>query len=68
VRFSRVAQEVKERRFVAKIEKLGMKDGVVSFAYNPRLQNRVPAEAVAAIDAARQHIIDGTLVVPTAEF
>jgi basic membrane lipoprotein Med (substrate-binding protein (PBP1-ABC) superfamily) len=45
-----------------------MKDGVVSFAYNPRLQNRVPAEAVAAIDAARQHIIDGTLVVPTAEF
>lgn len=66
--FLRVAQEVQEGRFVAKIEKLGMKDGVVSFAYNPRLQHRIPPEAMAAIDVARQRIIDGSLIVPTAEF
>jgi basic membrane lipoprotein Med (substrate-binding protein (PBP1-ABC) superfamily) len=66
--FLRVAREVKEGRFVAKVEKLGMKDGVVSFAYNPRLQDQIPADVRAAIDAARKQIIDGTLVVPTAEF
>lgn len=66
--FLRVATDVKEGRFVAKIEKLGMKDGVVSFAYNPKLQNRIPKQAMDAIDAARTKIIDGSLVVPTAEF
>ena len=66
--FLKVAEEVKSGHFVAKIEKLGMKDGVVSLVYNPDLKDRVPADARAAVEGARQRILDGTLTVPTAEF
>jgi basic membrane protein A len=65
--FVRVAEEVKQGRFVAQVEKLGMKDGVVSLAYNPRLQDRIPAATREAVNAARQRIVDGTLAVPAAE-
>lgn len=65
--FLRVAEEVKTGRFVAKVEKLGMKDGVVSLAFNPRLQDRIPIEARAKIDDARKRIHEGSLTVPSAE-
>lgn len=65
--FVQVAKAVREGRFVARVEKLGMKDGVVSLAYNPRLQDRVPKAVHDAVNAARQRIIDGTLTVPAAE-
>lgn len=66
--FLRVAEDVKAGRFVAQIEKLGMKDGVISLAFNPRLQDRIPVDARAKIDDARKRILDGSLTVPTAEF
>jgi basic membrane protein A len=66
--FLAVAREVKAGQFVGKIERLGMKDGVVSFVLNPGLESRIPAAATARIDAARAAIIAGTLNVPTAEF
>ena len=47
---------MKDGTFVAQIEKLGMKDGVVSLVYNPALVARIPAEAKARVDAAqREH-------------
>ncbi len=66
--FLQVAREVKAGRFEGKIERLGMKDGVVSFVLNPRLEARVPADVKARIDQARAAILAGTLHVPTAEF
>ena len=66
--FLAVAREVKAGRFEGKIERLGMKDGVVSLVLNPRLESRIPAAVTARIDQARAAIIAGTLKVPTAEF
>jgi basic membrane lipoprotein Med (substrate-binding protein (PBP1-ABC) superfamily) len=66
--FLEVAKEVQAGRFTGKIERLGMKDGVVSFVYNPRLEAKIPADAKAKIDEARAAIVAGTLHVPTAEF
>jgi basic membrane lipoprotein Med (substrate-binding protein (PBP1-ABC) superfamily) len=66
--FVKVARAVKDGRFVAQIEKMGMKDGVVSLQYNPTLAQRIPDAVRADIDAARQRILDGTLTVPAAEF
>jgi basic membrane protein A len=66
--FLQVAREVKEGHFEGKIERLGMKDGIVSLVLNPRLAPRIPAAVSARVDAARAAIIAGTLKVPTAEF
>ncbi len=66
--FLTVARQVQDKTFVAKIEKLGMKDGVISLQYNDALAARIPAEVRAKIDAAQQAILAGTLVPPSAEF
>jgi len=66
--FVTVARQVQDGTFVAKIEKLGMKDGVVSIVYNPALSDRIPADVKASLDAAQQAILSGQLVVPSAEF
>jgi basic membrane lipoprotein Med (substrate-binding protein (PBP1-ABC) superfamily) len=66
--FVKVAEEVKHGRFVARVEKLGMKDGVVSLQINSKLADRIPADALARIEAARRQIIDGERMVPAAEF
>jgi basic membrane lipoprotein Med (substrate-binding protein (PBP1-ABC) superfamily) len=66
--FLTVAKQVKDGTFVARIEKLGMKDGVVALVYNPALPDRIPPDAKARVDAAQRDIIAGTLSVPSAEF
>jgi len=66
--FLEIARAVKEGRFEAKIERMGMKDGIVSLILNPRLEPRIPPEVKARLDQARAAIIGGTLKVPTAEF
>ena len=66
--FVTVARQVKDHTFVAKIEKLGMQDGVVSLVYNPALAAQIPAEVRSRVDAAQQEIVSGRLAVPSAEF
>ncbi len=66
--FVAVATEVKEGRFEGRIERMGMKDGVVSLVLNPRLEPQIPADVQARLALARQAIVAGTLKVPTAEF
>jgi basic membrane lipoprotein Med (substrate-binding protein (PBP1-ABC) superfamily) len=66
--FVAVARQVKEGRFTAQIERLGMKDGVVSLVFNPRLESKIPAEMKTRITQVRGAIIAGTLKVPSAEF
>jgi basic membrane protein A len=66
--FVEVAREVKEGRFAGRIERMGMKEGVVSLVFNPRLESQIPSAVKERIEQARQSIIAGTLKVPTAEF
>jgi basic membrane lipoprotein Med (substrate-binding protein (PBP1-ABC) superfamily) len=66
--FVQIARDVKEGHFVGTIERLGMKDGVVSLVLNPHLEPKIPADLKARISQARVAIIAGTLKVPTAEF
>jgi basic membrane protein A and related proteins len=66
--FVEVARKVRDGRFVAGIEKLGMKDGVVRLEFNPRLDWRIPQGVRTRIETAREQIISGALKVPTAEF
>ncbi|GIW40885.1 MAG: BMP family ABC transporter substrate-binding protein [Candidatus Binatia bacterium] len=66
--FVQVAREVLEGRFVGRVEKKGMKDGVVSLVYNPRLEHKIPPEVRARVEEARQRIVAGELRVPTVEF
>ncbi len=66
--FLTVARQVKDKTFVAKVEKLGMRDGVISLQYNDALAARIPPEVKARVDAAQQAILTGTLVPPSAEF
>ena len=66
--FVTVARQVKDHTFVAKVERLGMRDGVVSLVYNPALAARIPADARARVDGAQQDILSGKLSVPSAEF
>jgi len=48
--------------------RLGMKEGVITLVYNPALYDRLPAEVQARVAAAKQQIVTGALVVPSAEF
>jgi basic membrane lipoprotein Med (substrate-binding protein (PBP1-ABC) superfamily) len=66
--FVTVAEEVKDGHFVARVEKLGMKEGVISLQINPKLADRIPPDVLARIEAARGQIIDGERTVPAAEF
>lgn len=66
--FVEVAKEVQEGRFEGKIKRYGMKDGVVSLIYNPRLESQIPQHTKMFIDDARNAILKGELNVPTAEF
>jgi basic membrane protein A len=66
--FLQTARAVKEKRFVGRIERLGMKDGVVTHEINPKLRDQIPAGVLEQIERARAAIVAGTLKVPTAEF
>ena len=66
--FVNVASQVKGGTFVAKIERMGMKDGVVALVYNPALAGRIPPQARAQLEATQADIVNGKLVVPSAEF
>ena len=58
-----VAREVKENRFTPRVESFGLESGVISFATNPALTAIWPAGLAARVQAARDSIIAGTLVV-----
>lgn len=66
--FLQVAEEVRGGAFVARVERLGMKDGVVRLEINPRLADRISSEARNRLDRVKTDILAGRLIVPTAEF
>ncbi len=66
--FVEVAREVKEKKFTAKVTKLGIADGVIGFVVNPALRDRIPADVMKRIDETREAIVAGRLTVPSSEF
>jgi basic membrane lipoprotein Med (substrate-binding protein (PBP1-ABC) superfamily) len=60
--FLLVAREVKEGRFVPKVESFGLASGVIRYVPNPRLDALIPAALKARIKAAGDSIEAGTLV------
>jgi basic membrane lipoprotein Med (substrate-binding protein (PBP1-ABC) superfamily) len=66
--FLAVARRVREGRFEAAPMRLGMAEGVVALVWNPALEERVPAELRAEVDALGARIRAGTLAVPRGDF
>ncbi len=66
--FLKIAEEVKEGRFTGRVERKGMRDGVVSLVINPRLAEKIPAGVRQKVENTKAAILAGTLRVPTAEF
>ena len=62
--FVSIARQVKDGTFKAQIERMGMKEGVVSLVINPQLVNLISDSLMKEIDDARQAILRGDLVVP----
>jgi basic membrane protein A and related proteins len=63
--FLRVATEIQANRFKPGMIEYGMKDGMVEVAYNPRLKDKIPADALAKAGAATQEIILGQITLPS---
>jgi basic membrane lipoprotein Med (substrate-binding protein (PBP1-ABC) superfamily) len=59
--FLLVGREVKEGRFVPRVESFGLQSGVVRYDPNPALEPAVPPELAARVKAARDSIAAGTL-------
>jgi basic membrane lipoprotein Med (substrate-binding protein (PBP1-ABC) superfamily) len=59
--FLAVAREVKEKRFTARVIRLGSSSDVVELVLNPSLQSRVPPETLRAVDSIRAEMRGGRL-------
>jgi basic membrane lipoprotein Med (substrate-binding protein (PBP1-ABC) superfamily) len=62
--FLLVAREVKEGRFRPRVITLDTRDDVVRFVINPRLADRIPAPARAAIDSVNQRMHEAAFSAP----
>jgi basic membrane lipoprotein Med (substrate-binding protein (PBP1-ABC) superfamily) len=65
--FLTVAQQVRDKKFVAQIEKMGMDEGLVRLEINPKLESNLTPALKSAIEEARKKIVEGTIKVPTVE-
>jgi basic membrane lipoprotein Med (substrate-binding protein (PBP1-ABC) superfamily) len=63
-----VAREVREKRFKARVIRLGGLEDVVSLVVNPALDSVIPAAAKAAIDSVQQAMASGRFTAPRAAF
>jgi basic membrane lipoprotein Med (substrate-binding protein (PBP1-ABC) superfamily) len=66
--FVEVAREVRDGKFRARSIRFGIRDGVISFVWNPRLEPVLPSGLPAEVERARTAIASGALVVPRGNF
>ena len=59
--FLLVGREVKEGRFVPRVESFGLESGVIRYQTNPAMVGTIPPELMARVVAARDSIVAGTL-------
>jgi basic membrane lipoprotein Med (substrate-binding protein (PBP1-ABC) superfamily) len=58
--FLLIARAVRAGNFTGKVFSLGLHDNVVTFVLNPRMNEVVPKETLAAVDSVRAQMITGT--------
>ena len=63
-----VARDVKEKRFTARVIRLGGSEDVVSLVINPALDSVVSPRARAAVDSVQRLMLDGRFAAPRAAF
>jgi basic membrane lipoprotein Med (substrate-binding protein (PBP1-ABC) superfamily) len=66
--FVEVARRVRDGRFEARPIRLGMKEGIVAFVWNPALRPRVPEAVQRELADTEARIRAGELVVPRGDF
>ena len=66
--FVAVAREVRGGKFKPRSIRFGIRDGVISFVWNPRLEPSLPPGLSAEVERARAAIVSGALVVPRGNF
>jgi len=66
--FVEVARRVRDGKFEARPLRLGMKEGVVGFVWNPALEGRVPEAVHRELRDAEARIRSGEQVVPRGDF
>jgi basic membrane protein A and related proteins len=62
--FLTVAREVKEKRFTARVIKLGTKDDVVTLVLNPSMLTKIPSTTLRAVDSLRSEMRAGRFTTP----
>ncbi len=62
--FEQVAKRVRDKQFKAEVQFLGMKDGIVTLAWNDALKARLEPETVAEVERIQKTILDGSFKVP----
>ncbi len=62
--FLKIATEVKDKRFHPGMLEFGMQDGMVSVAFNPKLEPRIPAAALQRARKVEHELATGQLVLP----
>ncbi len=63
-----VARDVREKRFIARVIKLGGAEDVVSLVMNPALDSVISPRAKAAVDSVRRLMRAGSFAAPRAAF
>ncbi len=66
--FLDVAQQVKDKKFKGSIVLMGMDKGAIDFVLNPKLSEKVPEDVQRLLEATKDKIVAGSLVVPKIEF
>jgi basic membrane lipoprotein Med (substrate-binding protein (PBP1-ABC) superfamily) len=62
--FLKIATEVKEKRFHPGMLEFGMRDGMVTVVFNPKLESLIPAPALARALKVEHDLATGQLVLP----
>lgn len=66
--FVELAKRVKDGTYKGEITLVGMKEGSIDFVVNPKLADKIPADVMKKIEAAKEDIKAGKIVVPKDEF
>ncbi|HWD37716.1 MAG TPA: BMP family protein [Fimbriimonas sp.] len=66
--FLALAKAVQAGTYTGTVQKFGMKDGAIDFVVNPKLKDKVPADAQKLLDDTKDKIKNGAVTVPEAKF
>ncbi len=66
--FVALAKQVRDGTYKGGIQLVGMKEGTIDFVVNPKLKDKIPADVMKKIEAAKADILSGKIVVPKDDF